>query len=162
MAASGGLTRSVTAAGTPAGSLLAWSPTLMWLGCFALLIVFGVFRVRAGASWQERTVRVEDLAALEVPDGIAAAARTLHRAVGGAELILGELIEDTVVLDPYLMLACNDQMVCLGIWDEARVIASAHRYVRPERAAGPDLLPVGTGTRCGTRWMITTPDGRSR
>ena len=121
MAASGGLTHRIEAG----ISLLSWTPTLIWLGCFALLIVFGVFRVRAGASRQERVVQVEDLAALGVPEGIAGAARALHRAVDGAELILGELIQEEVVLDPYLMLVCNDQMVCLGIWDEARVIASA-------------------------------------
>jgi len=122
MAVSGGLSGRIAAG----ASLLSWSPTLIWLGCFTLLIVFGVFRGRAGASWQERTVQVEALAALGVPEGIAGPARALCRSVDGAELILGELVEEAVVLDPYLILVCNDQMVCLGIWDEARVIASAH------------------------------------
>jgi hypothetical protein len=121
MAASGGLTRAFTAS----ASLLTWTPTLIWLGSFALLIVFGVFRVRAGAYWQERNVPAEDLDRLGVPRAIAATARKLHRDVPGSELILGELILQQVVLDPYLMLTSNDEMACLGIWDDQRVVASA-------------------------------------
>ncbi len=121
MAASGGLTHQIATA----TSLLSWSPTLIWLGCFALLIVFGVFRVHAGAHWQERIVRVEDLDSLGVPAEIATAARTLHRDVAGSELILGELIQQEVVLDPYLIVACNAELACLGIWDDSGMIACA-------------------------------------
>jgi hypothetical protein len=121
MAASGGLTRGMVAE----VSLQAWCPTLIWMSSFALLIVFGVFRVRAGAYWQERNVPVEDLGRVGVPDGIAATARALYRDVPGSELILGELIQQEVVLDPYLILVCNDEMACLGIWDDAGVIVCA-------------------------------------
>jgi hypothetical protein len=119
MAASGGLTHQIAAATSP----LSWTPTLIWLGCFALLIVFGVFRVQAGAYWQERIVPVEDLDNLGVPPEIAVTARTLQHEVPGSALILGELIQQEVVLDPYLILACNTEMACLGIWDEAGIIA---------------------------------------
>jgi hypothetical protein len=127
MAASGGLTHQIVAA----TSLLSWSPTLIWMGFFALLIVFGVFRVRAGAYWHERNVPVEDLDRLGVPQEIAATARTLYRDVPGSELILGELIQQEVVLDPYLILACNTEMACLGIWDDAGMIACAGCDPRP-------------------------------
>lgn len=120
MAASGGLTRGIA---TDA-SLQAWTPTLIWLGSFVLLIVFGVFRVRAGAVWQQRNVPAEDLDRLGVPQAIAATARTLNRDLPGSELVLGELIQQQVVLDPYLILTCNDEMACLGIWDDQRVVAS--------------------------------------
>jgi hypothetical protein len=30
-----------------------------------------------------------------------------------------------VVLDPYLLLECDGERICLGIWDEDRVIAAA-------------------------------------
>src|ERR1700733_6143417 len=89
MAASGGLTHAITAS----ASLLTWTPTLIWLGSFALLIVFGVFWVRARAYWQDRNVPAEDLDRLGVPRAIAATARKLHRDVPGSELILGELIQ---------------------------------------------------------------------
>ena len=121
MAASGGLVHRMMTA----DSLLSWSPTLIWMGCFALLIVFGVFRVRAGAHWQERNVPVEDLAGLEVPEDVAMMARALCRDLPRSELILGELVREEVVLDPYLILRCDQQMACLGIWDETGVIACA-------------------------------------
>ena len=121
MAASGGLTHGIMAG----PSLVTWTPTLIWMGSFALLIVFGVFRVRAGASWQERDVPVDDLDLLGVPAEVAATARALHRDLPGSALILGELIEEAVVLDPYLILACDNEMASLGIWDDQRVIACA-------------------------------------
>jgi hypothetical protein len=121
MAASGGLTHGISTDGLP----LAWCPTLIWMGSFGLLIVFGVFRVSAGAYWQERNVPLEELAGLDVPEEIAATARALHRDLPGSVLVLGELIQQEVVLDPYLLLVFNDQCVCLGIWDDAGVIACA-------------------------------------
>jgi hypothetical protein len=121
MAASGGLTHGIAAG----ASLLAWSPALIWMSSFALLIVFGVFRVRAGAHWQERTVPVEHLNRLGVPRDIAATAKLLHRELPGSELILGELVQQEVVLDPYLIVMCHDEMACLGIWDDTGVIACA-------------------------------------
>jgi len=121
MAASGGLTHGIAAD----ASLLAWSPTLIWMGSFALLIVFGVFRVRAGAHWRERVVPVEHLNRLGVPREIAATVRLLHRDLPESELILGELVQQQVVLDPYLVVICNDEMACLGIWDDDGVIACA-------------------------------------
>src|ERR1700728_2481096 len=84
MAASGGLTHGIAAG----ASLLAWSPALIWMSSFALLIIFGVFRIRAGAYWQERTVPVEHLNRLGVPRDIAVAANVLHRDLPGSELIL--------------------------------------------------------------------------
>lgn len=121
MAASGGLTHQIVAD----ASLLSWCPTLIWMSSFALLIVFGVFRVRAGAYWQERSVPVEDLDRLGVPAEIATTARTLHSDVPGSELVLGELVQQEVVLDPYLIVTCDAEMACLGIWDEQGVIARA-------------------------------------
>jgi hypothetical protein len=38
---------------------------------------------------------------------------------------LGELLQEEVVLDPYLLLRCGGERVCLGIWDERRIIAAA-------------------------------------
>lgn len=127
MAVSGGLTHGIAAD----ASLLASAPTLIWMSSFALLIVFGVFRVRAGAYWQERTVAVQDLNRLGVPGGVAATARLLHRDLPGSELILGELVQQEVVVDPYLIVMYDDAMACLGIWDDAGVIACAGRDAPP-------------------------------
>jgi hypothetical protein len=119
MAMSGGLSNRALP-----GSLLPSWLTLFWLGVMTLLIVFGVFRVSAGARWEERIVTVEDLLDLGAPPRITLLARDLQRAAPGSALVLGELLRETVVLDPYLLLECGVERVCIGIWDERRIIAS--------------------------------------
>lgn len=119
MAMSGGI-----ANGMLPGSLLPSWLSLFWLGVMTLLIVFGVFRVSAGARWEERVVAAEMLIELGVPAPIAMLARDLRREARGSVLILGELLQQDVVLDPYLLLECGDERICLGIWDGRRIIAS--------------------------------------
>jgi hypothetical protein len=120
MAATGGLANG----GLPGSALPSWL-TLAWMGVIALLIMFGVFRVHGGAYWEERWVPGGALGGLGVPEPIAAMARALHRDLPGSALILGELMQEEVVLDPYLVLDCDGERVCLGIWDGARIIACA-------------------------------------
>ena len=119
MAMSGGI-----ANGMLPGSLLPSWLSLFWLGVMTLLIAFGVFRVSAGARWEERVVAAEMLIELRVPAPIAMLARDLCREARGSVLILGELLQQEVVLDPYLLLECGDERICLGIWDGRRIIAS--------------------------------------
>jgi hypothetical protein len=106
------------------GSGSSWL-TLFWLSVMTLLIVFGVFRVSAGARWEERRVTPEALIELGVPLGIARLAHDLQSEADGSELILGELVQEQVVLDPYLLLRYRGERVCLGIWDGRRVITAA-------------------------------------
>ena len=86
MAMSGGITNGVLP-----GSLLPSWLSLFWLGVMTLLIEFGVFRVHAGARWEERVVAAEMLIELGVPPRIALLARNLRRGARGATLVLGEL-----------------------------------------------------------------------
>jgi hypothetical protein len=120
MAASGGL-----ANGALPGSLLPSWLSLFWLSVMTLLIVFGVFRVSAGAYWEERVVTADALLELGVPRRIALLARDLERHTDGSRLLLGELLQQEVVLDPYLLFECNGERICLGIWDGDRIIAAA-------------------------------------
>jgi lysylphosphatidylglycerol synthetase-like protein (DUF2156 family) len=99
--------------------------TLFWLSIMTMLIVFGVFRARAGARWEERVVAADTLIALGVPLGIARLAHELQRQADGSELILGELLQEQVELDPYLVLRYRGERACLGIWDGRRVLAAA-------------------------------------
>jgi hypothetical protein len=99
--------------------------SLFWLSIMTLLIVFGVFRVSAGARWGERLLASEALIEMGVPLGIARLARDLQNEADGSELVLGELLQEQVVLDPYLLLRYRGERVCLGIWDGRRVIAAA-------------------------------------
>jgi hypothetical protein len=107
------------------GSLLPSWLSMSWLTVMALLIVFGVFRVSAGARWEERDVTASALVALGVPHRIARLARDLQYEATGSTLLLGELVREEIVLDPYLLLELGGERVCLGIWDERRVIAAA-------------------------------------
>lgn len=120
MAATGGFTNQLM----PASVLPSWL-TLGWMCVIALLVVFGVFRGHAGSFWEERWVAGGWLRGLGVPEPIAAVALSLHRDAPGSTLILGELIQEQVVLDPYLLLERNGEVVCLGIWDGGRIIACA-------------------------------------
>ena len=132
MAASGGFANRVM----PASVLPSWL-TLGWMCVIALLVVFGVFRGHAGSRWEERWVAGAWLRGLGVPEPIAAIALSLHRETPGSSLILGELVQEEVVLDPYLLLECDGETVCLGIWDDGRIIACADEAApRLDRFAG--------------------------
>ena len=120
MATSGGLANHLVP-----GSLLPSWLSLGWLSVIGMLILFGVFRVSAGASWQERAVAPELLGQVGVPQQIARLARMLHRDAPHATLLLGELVREEVVLDPYLLMECDGEWVCLGIWDGTTIVASA-------------------------------------
>ena len=107
------------------GSMLPSWLSLFWLAVMALLILFGVFRVRAGARWRESAVAVGMLSELGVPSPIARLARDLLAEARGSTLILGELVQEELVLDPYLLLQFGQERVCLGIWDERHIVAAA-------------------------------------
>jgi hypothetical protein len=126
MAASGGLANSVVP-GSSLPSLLSFG----WLSVMGLLILFGVFRVSAGAYWQERCVAPELLRQLGVPQHIARPAQALFREIPDARLILGELIREQVVLDPYLILESASERVCLGIWDGPTIVLPPRPALRP-------------------------------
>lgn len=111
------------------------------LGSIALLFGAAAFRVRAGSHWEERPVAVGWLDDLGVPEPIAEAARTACREVPGSALIMGELIREKVVLDPYLLLEYDGELVCLGIWEGGRIVACAG-FSRPIRLLlTPSRLP---------------------
>ncbi len=88
-------------------------------------IVLASRKVRGEAYWVERRVTETGLINARVPQTIRESAFLLKREFPPARLILGELRQDTVVLDPYLIAEYGDDRVILGIWDGDRVIASA-------------------------------------
>jgi hypothetical protein len=105
-----------------------WIPmwiSMGWMCLVAGLIVSGVFNARAGSYWDERWLPIDRLEAAGVPEPIAAMARSLHREMPGSTVVLGELIEESVVIDPYLLLVLGHERVCIGVWDDEGIIASA-------------------------------------
>ncbi len=96
-----------------------------WLCLLPLLFASGALRLRAGSHWEERWVPAGSLARLGVPEPIATLARGLQSEVPGSALILGELVQERAVLDPYLLLVRGGERICLGIWDGGKVLARA-------------------------------------
>lgn len=110
---------------TAHSSALTIGSSFAWMCLVAVVTGTGLIRLRAGSHWRERWIAAGLLGDLGVPDPIAAVARTLRRDLPGATLILGELMREEVVLDPYLLLKYGDECVCLGIWEDGQVIACA-------------------------------------
>lgn len=110
---------------TAHSSALTIGSSFAWMCMVAVITGTGLIRLRAGSHWRERWIAVGLLGELGVPEPIAAAARTLQRDIPGSTLILGELIREETVLDPYLLLKYGDECVCLGIWEDGKVVASA-------------------------------------
>ncbi len=107
---------------SPHSSALAVASSFMWMCFVAMLTGTGLVKLRAGASWEERTVTADDLDELRVPSQIAAVARSIQRMVPDTTIVLGELKRHEVVLDPYLLLEHQDWRICVGIWEGAKVI----------------------------------------
>jgi hypothetical protein len=96
-----------------------------WMCLVAVVTGTGLIRLRAGSHWRERWIPAGLLGDLCVPEPIAATARLLRSDLPGATLILGELMREEAVLDPYLLVEYGHECVCLGIWDDGQVIACA-------------------------------------
>lgn len=112
---------AISAAATQLSEFL---PCFIVLGWLAVALA-SMLRVRAGSHWEERQVAGSCLGRLGVPEPIAMAARQLQLTAPGCALVLGELLQDRVSLDPYLLLVRGNERACLGIWEGGRIIACA-------------------------------------
>jgi hypothetical protein len=90
-------------------------------------IVLASRKVRGEAYWVEKRLMEYELPTARIPAVIRGLAHATKREFPPARLILGELRQDTVVLDPYLIAEYGDDRVILGIWDGDEVIACAER-----------------------------------
>jgi hypothetical protein len=96
-------------------------------GFVAGLAVFGLgssvllVPVKGPAQWRERVV--QDLR--DVPPAIRESAERLRRRLPRVGFVVGELFQDRIKLDPYLIAEYGHARVVLGIWDGDEVIACA-------------------------------------
>lgn len=79
------------------------------------------FVFKGPAWWRERST----LLIFEVPNEIFLTARLLAKEIPGSHFVIGELWQDTKLVDPYLLLCVGDLQVCLCIWDDTRIIHRA-------------------------------------
>jgi hypothetical protein len=113
---------------TPHSSALAVASSFIWMCMVALLTGTGLVKLRAGAYWEERYVAVGALDNLEVPSSIATVARSVQRLVPDSGVVLGELKRHEAVLDPYLLIETGSERVCLGIWEDSKIIATTTQH----------------------------------
>lgn len=93
-------------------------------------------KVTGPARWEESEYAIRGdfslvrcLAALEMPPSIRETAiRIMNRdglGSGGLTLVYGKLMQESILLDPYLAIRRGDDMIVLGIWDGDTIIQEA-------------------------------------
>jgi hypothetical protein len=92
-------------------------------GAIGLLAAVGpmLVPVRGPSRWRERIAT--DL--LEVHPAVREKARALRQHFPDADFVVGELFQERVKLDPYLVAEFYGGRIVLGIWDGDRLIACA-------------------------------------
>ncbi|HET6197222.1 MAG TPA: hypothetical protein VFE12_15785 [Acetobacteraceae bacterium] len=106
--------------------VLAITGSFVWMCMVALITGTGMIRLRGGSHWEEREV----LTYADVPEPIARVARALKAEMPRTRLILGELKREETVLDPYLLIEHDGESVCLGIWEDDKIIACTESAIR--------------------------------
>lgn len=101
------------------GFALASSSTIACV--LALLVLAQLKRMRGPAHWEERLA--PDLAG--VHPLVAETALRLQAQVPDVQFRLGELFQERVLLDPYLVAARGDERLLLGIWNGATILLCA-------------------------------------
>jgi len=120
-----GAVAGVTGGFNAHSGVLAITGSFVWMCLVALITGTGLIRLRAGSHWEEREVSLDLLSREKVPEPVARAAHLLQDRVPTGRLMLGELKREETVLDPYLLLEHDGDCICLGIWENERLIACA-------------------------------------
>lgn len=105
-------------------TLLPLIPLSIGMLCTAGIVLYRCIMTFSGlngpAYWIEKYGLSDD-----VPTEIAHMARQIRRVLPGSYPMVGELRQDQVVLDPYLVMCLDDQRIVLGIWDDKGIIQQA-------------------------------------
>jgi hypothetical protein len=90
----------------------------------AFIGVVSSIRLRGPSQWVEKPVTLPQIDK-DAPAEIAALARRLKAEMPTVIFRMGELIQDRVVLDPYLIVSDGDTEACVGIWLDGSTVAVA-------------------------------------
>jgi len=123
--------RTVMVVGIPSGHLqmmalamIAFLYTFLgmmvsFLGTTLIAHLFGI-TVRGKARWVESLLWRHR----SIPPAIRDVIRRTDNSLPGT-IIYGELVQNQVVLDPYIVVEMKGERVCLGIWEGSKIIAIA-------------------------------------
>src|SRR5262249_42052567 len=101
-----------------------------------VVLAHSTIPVRGPAVWQERAINNLD----SVHAAVRVSAQRLQERLPGVRFRLGELIQDRVTLDPYLLVEYGTERAVLGIWDEDGLISPRCDTLRPSRLYLADTL----------------------
>lgn len=81
-------------------------------------------RFMGPAIWHETEVSyaAENMYKYVIPHDLLTLARHAEAQIAGSTLVIGLLIQDTKLLDPYILLRTPLGEACLGIWDGGKII----------------------------------------
>ena len=84
-------------------------------------------KLKGPAYWVEVSMSLPMWAATQyaVPASINDSVFRVARALPNARIVVGELRQDSAVIDPYLIICYGDERAILGIWDDDGVIRQA-------------------------------------
>lgn len=103
-----------------------WAWLMVGFGCAGMALVMTTvtymlvsmylssagLKVKTQAFWREKTAFLP-----AVPQDIRAIARKIDANMIDATWQIGELIQDEIVIDPYLLVQYKGETACIGIWD---------------------------------------------
>ncbi len=95
---------------------------LFWLGASGRITDF---EIKTPAEWY---IFDYDRHPVFVPPAILKMARKLQAAVPYSHIIIGELRQNTVLLDPYLIVQTLDDEIVIGIWDNTGILYIAEQH----------------------------------
>jgi len=104
--------------------LMAMLATMMWIGVIGGF--YGLFNVKVYGKPEWVHFTAHSFHDFMIPTPIRDVMQEVRRNLPGT-LIIGELRQREVVLDPYVLFVRDGETVCLGIWIDRDVIACADR-----------------------------------
>lgn len=101
-----------------------WLMGGMLVPMLMMIALLSSIRVRGPATWVVQPVTLAQISAV-APAEIAALVRQLKAEMPTVTFRLGKLIQNKVVLDPYIIATDGKTQACLGIWLDEKIVAMA-------------------------------------
>lgn len=106
------------------GAITALISAVIFVASTVILVGTSSFKAKGPANWLEFNGIASAMAGLP-PVAIMSLAYRVQDVVEDSHIVIGKLIQDSVNLDPYLLLCAGDERICLGIWDQKGIVRIA-------------------------------------